>query len=179
MSYLSNELCGCPTACSSMEVINAFRAYQYSYISQVITDSRQYEWMGYISFPADKVYIRGDNYPIDCTTSDFYDTVSFFPYIQLDDNTCLYNTSYTNGFISLRSLSASQQITIYFDEDRRRQLCGICGCSDGCIMLTWIVGGVITAIVSLLLLFLLFKYRNQLRKICSKGTSIIVIKKET
>lgn len=173
---LSTELCGCPTGCSGMEIINELRAHDFNYVSMVISNDREYEWMAYITFAYDLVYIRGNSFPISCEKSDFYNNNFFYPYAQLNEYTCLYNGSYANGFISLRELSASQSFTIYFDESRRRELCGWCGCNPKCVRVTWIVGGIFTALISLFLLFLLIKYRVQLTKICSKGTSIKVNK---
>jgi hypothetical protein len=174
MSYLSQELCGCPERCAGMAVINEMRPYQYLYQSEVITDVREYEWMGYVSFPADRVFIRGNTFPIDCSNSDFYkDGASFYTYTKVDDYTCVYNqTSFINGFLSLRKLSAQQDITIYFNEDRRRELCGWCGCNNECVRVTSIIAGVLTGIVVLLFLTMMIKYKNKLKRLCSKGTSI-------
>lgn len=156
-SPLSEELCLCTRGCAQMSVISEYRPYVFTYNAYPITDDKQYQWMGYISFPADRVFISGNSLDISCASSDVYTGVFFAPLVQYSANTCVYNTSFTDLFISLRTLSSTQTLTLYFDEDRRRNLCGFCGCNSTCENALIIIFSVIIGLMLLLLLFFLLK----------------------
>lgn len=158
-STLSQELCLCPDGCAGMDVISQQRPYEFQYVSQVITAANQYEWMGYISFPYDAVYLSSDTLAISCGSSMLYSSNTFFTFTQVNDYLCVYNTSFQNLFISLRQVSASQQLTIYFDPSQRRNLCGICNCDVTCETNVAIVVGVLGGVV--LLGFIILCYRRK------------------
>lgn len=142
-----------------MDVINEQRPYPFSYLSKPITNSKQYEWMGYISFPYDVIYLSSSSLEIDCSSSFLYSQSVFYSWTQVNSNLCLYNNSYQNLFVALRQVSASQELTIYFDEDRRRSLCGVCNCDLACEQMVGIVVGVCGTLFVLLCFFLCIKYR--------------------
>jgi len=141
MTVLSLELCLGVTCCPGMDVIDSTRPYVFNYESKVLTASNQLEWAGYISFPYDIVYLSGNN--IDCASSFLYSSPTFFSWTQINSDLCVYNNTYTNMFVALRQISASQQLTIYFDESRRRNLCGFCNCNTECEQNIAIIFGVL------------------------------------
>jgi hypothetical protein len=169
-AFLSNELCGCPTACSNMQILTQYRPYEFNYNQAILTNDKEYEWIGYLNFPGDQVFISGNNLPIQCSFSDFYNSNAFHYFTQLDDYTCLYNSTFNNAFISLRKLSASQQFTIYFEQSRRRELCGWCACNDTCILTTSIVFAVITFILVCVFIIFMWKHKNMIKRLFSRGS---------
>jgi hypothetical protein len=156
MTVLSIELCGAATCCPGMDQLDTTRAYPFDYESKVLSTSTQYEWMGYISFPYDVVYLSGEQ-QINCASSFLYSTNVFYQWTQVNANLCVYNSSYTNMFIALRQISASQTLTIYFDETRRRNLCGVCNCDPSCEQGVAIGMGVFAGLFILICLFICVK----------------------
>lgn len=150
MTVLSQELCLCPTGCAGMDVINDQRPYVFNYVSQVLTNTQQYEWMGYISFPYNIIYLSSNSLSINCASSFLYSQNVFYQWTQLNNNLCVYNSSYQNMFVALRQISANQELTIFFDETKRRNLCGVCGCDITCEQTVAIVVGIIAGLIILL-----------------------------
>jgi len=172
MTVLSLELCQCPTGCSGMDLISVQRPYPFQYVAKVLTNAKQYDYMAYITFPYNTIYLTASSYDIDCSSSFLYSSPTFYQWTQLNPTTCLYNGTFPNMFVSLKQLSASQDMTIYFDETRRRDLCGMCGCDVSCEQTVAIVVGVIASLIGLVCIIWCI-HSNTIKDLVGHGKNII------
>lgn len=163
MTILSEALCIGSQCCPGIDTISTTNPYTFQYESKVLTASNQLEWAGYISFPYDIVYLSGTD--INCASSFLYSTNTFYQWIQINSDLCVYNTSYTNIFVALRQVSASQTLTIYFDETRRRNLCGFCGCNTECEQNIAIIFGIISGLFILVCFYFCCVKTNVIKNI--------------
>jgi hypothetical protein len=156
-----------------MDVLDTTRAYPFDYVSKVLTNSQQYEWMGYISFPYNIVYLSSSALPINCAASFLYSQSVFYQWTQVNDYLCVFNATYNNLFVSLRQVSASQELTLFFDETKRRNLCGVCGCDVQCEQIVAIVMGVVAGVV-LFVGFLLCVRTRVIKNMFSVGKRVSI-----